>query len=79
MRSFIVIADMHIRDERVLEFIKGEARQHGGRARLTHDAIAEKFGCHRNTVLAITNRLSIAGMIRVDRSAKRGGYIYEAE
>jgi predicted transcriptional regulator len=43
---------------------------------LSHDEIAERFGCHRNTARAIVHRLELAGLIQIDKEAKRGGYIY---
>jgi len=70
----IMVVDMHIRDERVLEYIKARAKCDG--VRLIHDDIASEFKCCRKTVVAITQRLKAAGLITVDDTAKRGGYIY---
>lgn len=71
----IVIDDMHIRDERVLEWLK--RRLSDQRRRVTCAEISDKFGCHRNTALKIMHRLEGAGHIKADRRAKRGGYRYE--
>ena len=70
----IIQIDMHIRDERVFAYLV--ERIGHCEAQLSHDEIAERFGCHRNTARAIVHRLELAGLIQIDKEAKRGGYIY---
>jgi predicted transcriptional regulator len=77
MQSRIVRIDMHIRDERVLAWIRERAARQGGRVVLTHDEIAAAFLCHRNTARAIVLRLAWGGFVKIDDSHKRGGYTYE--
>jgi Mn-dependent DtxR family transcriptional regulator len=71
----ITLIDMHIRDERTLEYVR--KRCAGGKARITQDQVAQVMKCHRNTALAILRRLERAGLIRVYRESRRGGYWYE--
>jgi len=73
----IIQIDMHIRDERVLAFIVERAKQSGGWARLSHNAIADEFKCHRLTARAIVARLASARLIEIERAGKRGGYFYK--
>ncbi|MCL4251796.1 MAG: hypothetical protein KJ065_26825 [Anaerolineae bacterium] len=75
MMLSITLADMHYRDQRALDHIRDRAGD-GGCAQISHSAIAEAIGCHRNTALAIVRRLERAQLIEVDRHAKRGGYLY---
>lgn len=74
MTAHIIEIDMHIRDERVLNYILLRVRS--GDHQLSHDEIAEVFKCHRHTVAAIVRRLESAGHIAVDKESKRGGYCY---
>jgi hypothetical protein len=66
---------MHIRDERVLNFIYQRAGAKG--VQIRHEDIADFIQCHRNTAMAIVHRLELARLIRIDRTAKRGGYVYQ--
>lgn len=72
--SNIIWVDMHIRDERVLEWLKVMSK--GGFCRVTHEQIAQQFGCHRNTAIAIVKRLRGANLI-VCEGAKKGGMYYK--
>jgi len=74
--TMIMIVDMHIRDERVLQYIRERAKDSREGVLITHQEIANHFGCHRNTSLAIIHRLEGAGWIDVDKRSKRGGYLY---
>lgn len=73
MISIIVMADMHIRDERVLEWVK--ARCEGGECRVKAHEIAEAFKCHPITARAIMKRLARAGYLTIERTYRRGGYL----
>ena len=70
----ISLIDMHIRDERVLGWLKARAGTH--QLQISHERIAAEFGCHRNTAAAIIKRLEAANMITVLRDSKRGGLVY---
>jgi len=70
----IIIIDMHIRDERVLNYLVQECK--AGAKQLSHEEIAAHFSCHRHTAAAIVWRLELAGHINIEKTAKRGGYIY---
>lgn len=70
----IVIIDMHIRDERVLEWIKSQA--HYGEAQVSGEKIAESFKCHPNTARAILKRLVSAQRIEVVTRKFQGGFVY---
>ncbi len=70
MNNGIIWVDMHIRDERVLEWLKDISK--GSYCRVTHEQIAQKFGCHRNTAIAIVKRLKGANLI-ISEGAKKGG------
>jgi DNA-binding Lrp family transcriptional regulator len=72
----IVETDMHLRDQRVLEYLQEATR--AGQRQISHERIAARFACHRNTARAIVRRLEAAGFIAVDKTAKRGGYTYKA-
>jgi predicted transcriptional regulator len=70
----IIQIDMHIRDERVFEYVR--RRIASGENQIAHETIAEEFRCHRHTAAAIMFRLEQAQLIKVERAGKRGGYIY---
>lgn len=70
----IIFIDMHLRDERVLDWIKEKSK--GKSIRLTHEDIAHEFKCHRQTALAIIKRLQQANLIQVE-GARRGGMFYK--
>jgi DNA-binding IscR family transcriptional regulator len=70
----IVTIDMHIRDERVLAYIKEKAG--ADEIPLPADEIANRFKCHLNTAQAILKRLRCAKHIEIVRAQKRGGFIY---
>ena len=63
--------DMHIRDERLFEWLKTRHNQ-----RITAQEMADSFLCHPNTIYAMVNRLEGAGLIEVERS-RRGGHLYK--
>lgn len=69
---------MHLRDTRILAWVKERAAQNGGAVRLTHEEIANEFQCHHNTASAIIRRLEAVGLLAVDRKVKCGGFIYRA-
>lgn len=62
--------DMHIRDERLLEWLKDRHNQ-----RIPAQKMATIHKCHPNTIRAMTRRLELAGHIQIIRS-RRGGHIY---
>ncbi|MCU0463209.1 MAG: hypothetical protein MUF38_01425 [Anaerolineae bacterium] len=77
MPTGIAITDMHIRDERVLQWIKDETTR--GRVKISHQTIADQFGCHINTAQRIVARLVAAGHLRIENpKGGRGGFIYRA-
>lgn len=67
---------MHLRDQRVLAWIKLRAAECGEPVRITHEEIAETFLCHRLTARAIVQRLIGADLIRVESAVKSFGYTY---
>jgi predicted transcriptional regulator len=67
----IVWLDMHIRDERVLSYIK----QHQDEQIPAH-VIAREFKCCENTAKAIIRRLINAGLIERISQQHRGGFVY---
>lgn len=75
MSPGIVWIDMQIRDERVLSWIREKTSD--GPARIPHHTIAHEFHCHRLTARAIVKRLIDAGLVKANKSAMRGGYVYE--
>lgn len=64
--------DMHIRDERLLEWLQGRDNQ-----QIASHIIADEFKCHANTARAMLKRLELAGYVRINRDARRGGYTYQ--
>lgn len=72
----IVAIDMHIRDDRIFNFIVQQIETSGGEARITHNDIAEIHKCHRLTARNIVNRLVAAGRISVVRSRNSEGCLY---
>lgn len=73
----ILLIDMHIRDQRVRNYIKSRVKRSGGECQITMSELARHFKCHPNTISSIIRRLSYAeDGICVDRSAKKGGYTY---
>jgi DNA-binding IclR family transcriptional regulator len=70
----IVLADMLIRDERVLAWLR--ERSSGQPTQVKYQDIADHFGCHWLTARNIMHRLEGARLISVDKRAKRGGYVY---
>lgn len=72
----IVYIDMHIRDERVLAWLRQRAGA-GKYVRATQSEIAAEFSCHYNTAARILARLRGAGHIRLVSNGRRTGYIYE--
>lgn len=70
----ILWIDMHIRDMRVLEWLRATAQD--GSLQVAADAIAVEFKCHPNTARAILTRLIRAGQIEVAANCYRGGKFY---
>lgn len=70
----IVEIEMHIRDQMVLAHLIDQCRNQA--QQISHDAIADWLGCHRHTAAAIVHRLELAGHVKIDRTGKRGGYVY---
>lgn len=70
----IVWIDMHIRDERVLEWLSGRAA--AGEVVITQQEIADQFRCHRHTARAILRRLVGAGYLECKQRARKLGYVY---
>lgn len=71
----IIQIDMHLRDQRVLEWIKENAGNEP--LQIAADEVAEHFKCHPNTSRAILQRLVGAGHIEVAHQSFRGGKIYK--
>lgn len=72
----IVWVDMYLRDQRALAWINLQVSY--GPVQMTYEDIARAIGCHRRTARAIVHRLVGAQLISVNKSSKRGGYIYQA-
>lgn len=72
-RGSIILDDMHIRDERALEWISRQSRN--GTIELKRGQLAKQLGCHENTATAILRRLIGAGMIEVS-ARRRRFYVY---
>lgn len=71
----IIQIDMHIRDERVLDYLRSMAHNHV--ARVTIRQIAETFKCTEKTANSILKRLRAAGRISIELPAiDRIGYSY---
>jgi len=70
----IVIADMHIRDERVLEWLRNRAN--GGSIQVSAYSVASAFGCHHKTAQAILRRLVASGHLQIMSYRRTGGYVY---
>jgi len=71
----IIVIDMHLRDERVFDFLKANAKH--GYLKVSHETIAKQMKCHRHTAAAILSRLIGAGLVEIaDHSARRGGLTY---
>jgi hypothetical protein len=71
--------DMHLRDQRVLDWIREQAStQACPTLRITHSEVAQVVKCHRHTAAAILQRLIWADHLRlVNANSKRLGYEYE--
>ncbi len=72
----IVWVDMYLRDQRALAWINLQVSS--GPQQISYAEIASAIGCHRRTARAIVHRLAGAQLIYVDKSSKRGGYLYMA-
>ena len=66
----IVIIDMHIRDERLLDWLK----EHDGQ-QIPAKKMARVMRCHENTIRAMLKRLERANQI-TRTGSYRGGYRY---
>ena len=64
----IVSIDMHIRDERLFQWLQDKDDQ-----KIPARVIADKFKCNPHTARAMLERLERAGHIRMIRST-RGGH-----
>jgi len=62
--------DMHIRDERLYEWLK---ERHG--QQIPAEKMADIHKCHPNTIYAMVKRLERADLIHVER-IYRGGFRY---
>lgn len=72
----IVWIDMHIRDQRIFDFVR-ERSGDGGEVQISAEAIAAEFHCHANTARAILKRLIAAEkLVVVDRPFKKG-HVYK--
>lgn len=71
----IIQIDMHLRDQRVLEWIKQNAGDEP--LQIAAEDVSRQFKCHDNTSRAILHRLIGAGHIEVARQSFRGGKIYK--
>lgn len=71
MTFTIAIIDMHIRDERLLEFL---AQKNGV---TTTPEICKAMQCHPNTARSMLRRLQLAGKLRITHRAHRFGLYYE--
>lgn len=69
----IVAIDMHIRDERVLEYLRRAAGA-DGTVHVSGPTLAREFKCHENTARAILHRLRQAGYIRLQNPRPRYGF-----
>lgn len=72
----ILWVDMYLRDQRALAWINLQVSS--GPQQISYQEIAFAIGCHRRTARAIVHRLAGAQLIQVDKSSKRGGYVYRA-
>lgn len=68
----IVWIDMHIRDERLLEYLRKN-----NLSQIPADDMAQEFRCHPNTIRRMLKRLESAGYIRIHRKMCYRGYTYE--
>lgn len=75
--SGIIQIDMHLRDKRVLEWIRTSAGSEP--MQIAASTISELFKCHDNTSRAILQRLVNVGHIEVDVECYRGGKIYKVK
>lgn len=73
----IIQIDMHLRDERVLEWIKERAGAEP--LQIAADTVSDQFKCHPNTSRAILKRLVYAGHIEISAECYRGGMIYKVK
>lgn len=71
----ICTIDMHIRDERVLTWLKSQAVS--GEVQVSGDKIAVAFKCHPHTGRAILRRLVRTGHLGVCVRKYQGGFIYK--
>jgi len=67
-QPMILRIDMHIRDERLLEYLQDKDDQ-----KIPARVIAEEFKCNPHTARAMLERLERAGHIKLARST-RGGH-----
>lgn len=75
--SGIIQIDMHLRDQRVLEWIRQNAGDEP--LQIAADEVSAQFLCHPNTSRAILQRLVGAGHIEVAHLSFRGGKIYKVK
>ncbi len=73
----IIQIDMHLRDERVLEWIKERAGAEP--MQIAAGTVSAVFKCHPNTSRAILQRLVHAGRIEVAIECYRGGMVYKVK
>lgn len=73
--SGIIQIDMHLRDKRVLDWIKQNAGDNP--LQIAAETISARFKCHDNTSRAILQRLVNVGHLEVVINSYRGGRIYK--
>ncbi len=71
----ITTIDMHIRDERVFNWLKNQSKE--GLIQVSANTIADEFLCHTNTAQAILRRLRRAGIIEVVEKPYNHGFWYK--
>lgn len=74
----IIQIEMHYRDELVKEWLLKLIAANGGELKITHQAIANHWGCTHKTALAIVHRLVGAGKIEAEKETDRSGYTYKS-
>lgn len=72
----IIQIEMHYRDELVKEWLLKMIEANGGELQITHQKIADYWGCTHKTALAIIHRLLSAGKLDAQKESDRAGYVY---
>lgn len=74
----IIQIEMHYRDELVKNWMLENIQANNGELKITHQEIADHWGCTHKTALAITHRLINARKIDAHKESDRAGYTYKA-